>query len=495
MVYKQVCVRYCQNAWRKILYDPMINRKHTKIVATIGPATEKEPVFTELVKAGLNVMRLNFSHGDFAEHQARVDVANAVRRKHGYPIAILQDLSGPKIRIGEFGTETGRITLVPGKKFTITTEKIIGTEDRVWVNYPTLHEELKVGGMVLLDDGKKRLEVLEIKGKEIICKVIIGGDTKGRRGVNLPGAYLKTSSITEKDRKDLVFGIKNKVDFVALSFVRRAEDVLELREMLNKAKSKAKIIAKIETQEAIDNLESIVEAADGIMVARGDLAIEIPAEKVPMIQKRLIAMCNEAGKPVITATQMLESMIKSPVPTRAEVSDVANAIIDGTDAIMLSEETTLGDYPREAVATMTKVANEIEGQYPPLSVEDITHDSGETADAVSGAVIHLAAQIDAAAIIAFTESGRTARLLSRFKPEQIIFAATPNPVTFNQLVLSSGVHPMMIKKVSTVMASFAEVKKELLKMKVVKKGDRVLICSGLPYNKAIDTNSLVVETI
>lgn len=469
--------------------------KKTKIVATIGPATEKKEVFVELVKAGLNVMRLNFSHGDFIEHQKRVDTCREVSIELGKPVAILQDLSGPKIRIGEFGTATGRVNLVPGKTFTLTTEKIVGDETRAYVNYPTLPEELKKGGSVLLDDGKKRLEVLDIKGKEIICKVVIGGETKGRRGVNLPGAYLKISSITEKDRADLQFGLKNKVDFVALSFVRRPEDITELRGMLDKAKSQAKIIAKIETQEAIENLDAIIDLTDGVMVARGDLAIEIPAEQVPLIQKRIIRRCNELGKPVITATQMLESMIKSPVPTRAEVSDVANAIIDGTDAVMLSEETTLGEYPVEAVKVMTRVAKEVEKTYPRKSVEDITHDSPRTVDAVSGAVVHVADEVGAKLIIALTHGGTTPRLVSRFKPTQLIVGATPEAKTYNQLALTFGILPVLVKKNTNLMDTFAEVKKELLKKKVVAKGDKVVITAGTPFSKKIETNMLFVETI
>ncbi|HRH26100.1 MAG TPA: pyruvate kinase [Candidatus Paceibacterota bacterium] len=469
--------------------------KKTKIVATIGPATEKEPEFTELVKAGLNVMRLNFSHGDHPEHQARVEVCKKVSEKLGVHMAILQDLSGPKIRIGDFGTESGRVTLKAGQKFTITTDKVIGTEEKVSVNYPTLPQELKVGGFVLLDDGKKRLQVTEIKGNDIHCKVIVGGDTKGRRGVNLPGAYLKISSITDKDRKDLEFGIKNKVDYIALSFVRRPEDITELRGMLDKAKSKAKIIAKIETEEAIDNLEAIVALTDGVMVARGDLAIEVPAEKVPMIQKRLIAMCNEQGKPVITATQMLESMIKSPVPTRAEVSDIANAILDGTDAIMLSEETTLGEYPVEAIKVMSRVAAEIEAQYPIRTVEEVMTDEKNVVDAVSGAVIHIATQLDAKAIIAVTHSGLTARMLSRFKPAQHIYALTPDPKVATQLVLTAGVTPVLVEKRASAVDTFESVKKVMIKNKMITKGDVVVLAAGLPFDKNIDTNALIVETI
>ena len=325
--------------------------KKTKIVCTIGPVTESAEKLEQLVMAGMNVMRLNFSHGDFAEHQNRVDNLRAVVKKTGKTLAILQDLGGPKIRIGSFKDEKG-IVLKEGHTFTLTTnesEKLTGDEHRVFINYPKLPAEVKVGGTIMIHDGRKRLQITKIKGADVVCKVIVGGPLGNKKGVNLPDAELTIHALTAKDRKDLEFGLKNKVDFFALSFVRKASDIEELRAILKKAKSDAHIIAKIETPQALANLEEIVEAADGIMVARGDLAIEIPAEEVPMAQKRMIQACIAAGKPVITATQMLESMVKNPVPTRAEVSDIANAIIDGTDAIMLSEETTLGDFPVEAV--------------------------------------------------------------------------------------------------------------------------------------------------
>src|SRR3989338_2881958 len=305
--------------------------KKTKIVATIGHSTTDVKKMEELLAAGVNVMRMNFSHGD---------------------------LGGPKIIIGDFYKES--IVLEEGQIFTLTTEKIIGDEKRVYVNYAPLPKEVKVGGFVMLHDGKKKLEITNIKDNEVVCKVIIGGEIKGKRGVNLPGAKLSISSLTKKDKDDLEFGLKNKVDFIAFSFVRRPEDVTELRDILDQAKSKAKIIAKIEDVEGLENIDKIIELVDGIMIGRGDFGIEIGVENMPMVQKEIIKKCNKAGKPVITATHMLESMIKSPVPTRAEVSDIANAILDGTDAIMLSEETALGQYPVEAVKVMTKVAERVE---------------------------------------------------------------------------------------------------------------------------------------
>ncbi|MFA6094580.1 MAG: pyruvate kinase [Candidatus Paceibacterota bacterium] len=473
----------------------MISIKKTKIVATIGPATESAEMLEKLVDAGLNVMRLNFSHGDFVEHQKRVDNIKKVMKKTGKTVAILQDLSGPKIRIGEFYQD--RVNLVAGEDFMLTTgDKIIGDEHKAWVNYPTLHEELKVGGFVLLDDGKKKLEVIDIKGNEIHCKIIVGGETKGRRGVNLPGAYLKISSITDKDRKDFEFGVKNKVDFIALSFVRRAEDVIELRGMLDKAKSKAMIISKIETEEAIENFDKILEVTDGIMVARGDLAIEIPAEKVPMLQKMMIEKCNEVGKPVITATQMLESMIKLPVPTRAEVSDVANAILDGTDGIMLSEETTLGSYPVESVKVMARVAHEIEESYPERYIGCTNPGCMTISDSITGSVVDTAHDIGAKVIIALTETGFTARMISRYKPEPIVLALSPNEKTIAQLSLSWGCLPMKIEKFKSLNDVFKVVRAYCLKNKLADKGDKVVIVAGAPFGtKGVETNMMVVEKI
>lgn len=485
----------------------MINCKKTKIVATIGPATESEEMLSRLVEEGLNVMRLNFSHGDFVEHQKRVNEWRKVAEKTGKCLAILQDLSGPKIRIGEFYQE--RVILKEGDEFTLTTEKIVGDEHKAFVNYPTLPKELKKGNFVLLDDGKKKLEVISIKGNEIKCKIIVGGETKGKRGVNLPGAYLKISSITEKDRKDLEFGIKNDVDFVALSFVRKPEDIIELRDMLKKAKCGASIIAKIETQEAVENLDAIIEQADGIMVARGDLAIEVPAETVPMIQKNIIKKCNKLGKPVITATQMLESMIKSPVPTRAEVSDIANAILDGTDAVMLSEETTLGLYPIEAVKVMTRVALEIEQDYPEKYILNgngygngsenlicIPKGQLKVSDSITSSVVKTAHDIGTKLIFALTESGFTARMISRYKPQPVIMALSPSEKTCNKLALSWGCYPYNLKRFKTLTEAYKEIRAFCLKNNLAEKGDKVVIAAGAPFNsKTIETNSILVEVI
>ncbi len=467
--------------------------KKTKIVCTIGPATESVEKLTSLVNAGMNVMRLNFSHGDFAEHQNRVDNLKKVRATTGKTVAVLQDLSGPKIRIGEF--EGGVAILKVGQTFTLTTEPMMGNDKKVFINYPLLPKEVKVGGYILLHDGKKKLQITAIKGNEVVTKVIVGGEIKNKRGVNLPGAYLSISSITEKDKKDIEFGIKNKVDFVAISFVRRPSDIVELREILKNAKSKAKIIAKIETPEALENIDEIINLTDAIMVARGDLAVEIPVEEVPLVQKMLIQKCNALGKPVITATQMLESMIKSPVPTRAEVSDVANAIIDGTDAIMLSEETTLGDYPLEAVEMMTRVALRVEKDiYTNENIAEYDNSHGVT-DVVSRSAVLASHELEARFLVALTASGRTARMVARYHPAERIIALTFSDVVANQLALSFGCYPIIIPKLSNTDEIMPLVKKIALKEKLAVKGDKVVILTGMPFGQMKETNMVLVETI
>ncbi len=471
----------------------MNSAKKTKIVCTIGPATETVEKLTSLVNAGMNVMRLNFSHGDFAEHQVRIDNLRQVAKKTGKTIGIMQDLGGPKIRIGEF--EKGVITLVPGQTFTITTDKIMGDEKRVSINYPLFPKEVKIGGIVLLHDGKKKLQITDIKGNDVITKVIVGGEIKSKRGVNLPGAYLSISSLTEKDRADLAFGIKNKVDFIALSFVRKPADIVELRQILDKAKLKAGIIAKIETPEALENIDEIINLSDAIMVARGDLAIEIPAEEVPLVQKTLIQKCNAAGKPVITATQMLESMIKSPVPTRAEVSDVANAIMDGTDAIMLSEETTLGDYPVESVEMMTRIALKVEKEVFTNDTINEYEESHGITDVTSQSAVLASHEVEAKFLVALTESGRTARMIARYRPSERVVALTLTSQTAQKLTLSFGCYPVVVEKFTTIQQIMTVVRKTALSQKLAVKGDKVVIVGGMPFGKIQETNMILVETI
>ena len=469
--------------------------KKTKIVATIGPKTESIPMLEKMINGGMNVMRLNFSHGDFAEHQNRVDNLRTVIKKTGHTVAILQDLGGPKIRIGNFKTES--VDLKIGQKFTLTTDDILGDETIVSVNYPLLPKEVKKGHIIFMHDGKKKLEVLDVKGKNVVCKVLVGGEIKGRRGLNMPDSDLSVKSLTDKDLKDLEFGIKNEVDFVALSFVRRPSDIIELREILNKRKSKAGIIAKIETPQAIACIDEIISLCDGIMIARGDLAIEVPFEKVPGYQKMMIKKCNNVGKPVITATQMMESMIKSPVPTRAEVSDVANAILDGTDAVMLSEESTLGDYPIEAVTIMKTIAKEMEKDYPERKIVRVGQ-NGDTkiSDSVTSSVVKTSHDVGAKVIVALTDSGFTARMVSRHKPHANILALTPNKETAQKLNLSFGCLPLIVSKYSTIEDVQKIVSQHCLKEKLAKKGDKVVISAGVPFNtKGLSTNMLIVQTL
>ena len=472
--------------------------KKTKIVATIGPATASTEKLEELLKAGLNVMRLNFSHGDFAEHQAKIDNLKKATEKTGIHCAVMQDLGGPKIRIGDF--KTGFITLKEGQKFTITTDDIEGDETRVSVNYPHFAKEVAKGHAVFLNDGRQQLEVIEVKGNDVICKVIAGGDMKGRRGVNLPHSDLSISSMTEKDYADLEFGIKNNVDFVALSFVRKPSDITELRKILNERECKAKIIAKIETPQAIANFDEILQLTDAVMVARGDLAIETHAENVPIAQKMIISKCNDIGKPVITATQMLESMIKSPVPTRAEVSDIANAIFDGTDAIMLSEETTLGDFPVEAVEMMARVACKVENNASYIKTEKSKrHMKGPAAgvvDAVTSEAVDVADRIGAKCIVALTHTGFTASMVARYKPVQPLVAFTPDETTVRQLLLSYGCTPIINKNSSTFVHAMIEVRRFVLQNNLAKKGDKVVVVAGAPFNqKNVETNLMLVETV
>ncbi|NCS99214.1 pyruvate kinase [Candidatus Parcubacteria bacterium] len=471
--------------------------KKTKIVATVGPVSTDVKMLTKMAKAGLNVIRMNFSHGDFAEHQEKVDNARQVSKETGIPLALLQDLGGPKIRTGEFDTESGRITLKKGQTFTLTTRAVKGDETICSVSYKRLPQEIKVGHTVMVDDGKKRMTVKQVKGQDIICKVDVGGELKGRRGINLPNTDVSISSLTPKDLKDLEFGIKNNVDFFALSFVRRPADIVKLRGILDKAGSKAGIIAKVETPHAVENIDEIIEISDGIMVARGDLAIEVPAEDVPIIQKMIIKKCNQAAKPVITATQMLESMIHSPVPTRAEVSDIANAILDGTDAIMLSEETTLGGYPIESIEVMSRVANRTENDYLHeqllSSVDRVDHKN--IGESIAASAIKTAHRVDAKLLVSLTNSGYSARILSRHRSKLPILTFTPDQNTYQKSILNFGCRVYQMKTYTDFANAVKDIKEAIKKDKLAKKGDKIVIVGARPFGKKTETNMMVVETV
>lgn len=467
----------------------------TKIVATLGPSSCDVPTIEKMLQAGLSVARINMSHGDFESHGKSIKNARAAAKNTKRPLAILQDLSGPKIRIGDFDTET--VTLEDGKSLILTTEKCVGTVDRVHVNYAKLPEEVTAGMAIYLNDGKQKLQVDAIEGAEIHTTIIHGGTIRGRRGVNIPDADLSISSLTPKDRKDLVFGLEQNVDFVTLSFVRNAADIHLLRKLINKdGKRNIMIVAKIETKFAIENIDEIIEATDAVMVARGDLAIEMPPEKVPLLQKQIIHAANIAGKPVITATQMLDSMRTETTPTRAEVSDIANAIIDGTDAIMLSDETAVGKHPVRPIEVMTRVACEVESD--PFFIErqwEWDFMPTCTYEAVGQSIATTAATINAKAIVTFSESGYTARTVARYRPRLPILVLTPHISTFNQSLLTYACEPVLIKKVKTLADAQKLARTTLTARHMAAKGDVFVLGAGVPFGTAGATNMMLVEHV
>lgn len=477
----------------------MSTRKHlnakTKIVATLGPNSSSVDVLEKMIEAGLSVARINMSHGDHASHQKAIRHVRMAARKAHAPVAILQDLSGPKIRIGDFTSDL--VTLESGKKFILSAKPCEGTVDRVFVNYSKLPKEITKGSAIYLNDGKQELVVDEIRDHEIHTTVVHGGTIRGRRGVNVPDARLSISSLTDKDKKDLAFGLKQNVDFVTLSFVRDAQDIHTLRKLIKKLTNRpVAIIAKIETKLAIDNLSDILAATDAVMVARGDLAIEVPAEKVPLLQKQIIRLANNLGKPVITATQMLDSMKKETTPTRAEVSDIANAILDGTDAIMLSDETAIGDHPARSIQVMTRVSREVESD--PFFVERTMQWNfapNSMYEAVGRSISQTALTTGAKAIVTFSESGQTARMVARYRPLAPILVLTPNQITFNQTLISYGCLPVLIHKVKSLAGAQKCARKVLKDLKFADAGDVFVIGVGIPFGKVGATNMMLVEKV
>jgi pyruvate kinase len=465
----------------------------TKIVATLGPNSSEVPTLVKMLDAGMNVARINMSHGDHATHATNIKNARKASQQSKRPLAILQDLSGPKIRIGDFTTET--VTLEDGAELTLTTKACDGTVDRVHVNYDKLPEEVSAGMHIYLNDGKQKLLVNKVTGTDIHTTVIHGGTIRGRRGVNVPDANLSLSSLTPKDRKDLVFGLEQNVDFVTLSFVRNAADIHLLRKLVGKDKT-VTIVAKIETKFAIDNLEEIVDAADVIMVARGDLAIEMPPEKVPLLQKQIIRAANRAGKPVITATQMLDSMRIATTPTRAEVNDIANAILDGTDAVMLSDETAVGMHPERPIQVMKKVAREVETD--PFFIERQNQwdfDPRSTYDAVAQSIAKTAAAMHAKAIVAFSESGYTGRMVARYRPRVPILVLTPHKETFNRSLVTYGCLPILVHKVKNLADAQKVARKVLTERDIAAKGDVFVLGAGVPFGAPGATNMMLVEKV
>lgn len=469
----------------------------TKIVCTIGPASEKKEVFKDLVISGLNVARLNFSHGDFQEHQARMDTIKEVREELDRPVAILLDTKGPEIRTGTFSAP--EVLLLEGTTFEIWNEDKVGSVEGCSISYKYLHEDVKPGDKILIDDGLVELKVEEIVGKDIKTTVVNSGIVKNHKGVNVPNVIINLPAITSKDEGDILFGIKNDIDFIAASFIRKASDVMAIRKILESNNAyDIQIISKIENQEGVDNIDEIIEVSDGIMVARGDLGVEIPPEQVPVVQKMIIKKCNKVGKPVITATQMLDSMIRNPRPTRAEATDVANAIFDGTDAIMLSGETAAGKYPVESVKMMASIAQTAENAicYKDLlktKVSEIEQDG--VTYAVSHATVSTSNDLEANAIITATSSGFTAYKVAMFRPMAPIIAATVSEKVRRKLALVFGVFSVLMAEATTTDDIFEEAVNVAKKKGYILSGDLVVITAGVPVGIAGTTNLMKVHVV
>ncbi|HVO31497.1 MAG TPA: pyruvate kinase [bacterium] len=472
--------------------------RRAKIVATVGPASESEEILTRLLEAGVDVFRLNFSHGSYEKHEQVYRRIRTLADRVGRPIAILQDLQGPKIRLGKF--PNGKVEVKTGQRFIITARKIMGGPGISSTDYPSLPEEVKEGDRILIDDGLIVLSVRAVKGQDVHCEVIAGGPVGDRKGLNLPGAMLKLPAMTAKDKKDLEFGVKLGVDFIALSFVRSAHDVKQCKKLIAKLGGNQPVIAKLEKPQALDDLINILEEAGGAMVARGDLGVEMDPERVPLAQKLIIAQANRLKKPVITATQMLESMREHPVPTRAEASDVANAIFDGTDAVMLSGETAAGKYPIEAVRMMVRIIETAESgkvdEVGRVNLRRETHPQTlDATEAVARAAAQTAEFIGAQAIVAFTRSGRSALQVSKYRPAAPILAFTPEETTRRRMALYWGIVPRLLEELKTVDEMTREVERALIRLNICQSGDPVLLVSGAPMSATHPTNMLVVHVI
>ncbi|HBY57948.1 MAG TPA: pyruvate kinase [Candidatus Atribacteria bacterium] len=470
--------------------------RKTKIVCTIGPASSSYEEIEQLIKNGMDVARLNFSHGNYEEHLQKIKYIRQASLEIGKPIAILQDLGGPKIRIGKIKKEPA--FLKENSSFILTNREVPGDTQEVSITFPSLPQKMKKGDRIFLADGTLELKVKELTSNDIICQVVRGGKLNSHKGINIPDISMGISSLTEKDYQDILFGIKNKIDFIGLSFTRNADDVLRARKILKENGAEdIFLIAKIEKKEAVDNLKEIIETSDGIMIARGDLGVEIPLENVPLVQKDIIKKCNLVGKPVITATQMLMSMVSGPRPTRAEVTDVANAILDGTDAIMLSEETAVGNYPLEAVETMNRISLRTERaiDYERILSERSRSVKPTNPDAISHATCQVALDLKAKAIVTFTFSGSTARMVSRYRPPVPIIAVSTQDSTVRRLALSWGVYPFKSDELENTDDMIKKSREVALATGLVKKGDKIIITAGIPFRIPGTTNLLKVETL
>ena len=470
--------------------------RRTKIICTLGPAVDSEDMIRTLIRTGMDAARFNFSHGSHPEHLARLNMLKAVRDAMGRPVATILDPQGPEIRIRSFETKT--ITLEPGDPFTLTTEDVTGNQGWVSVTYPQLHEELQPGQEILIDDGLVAIRVERIEGTNIVCTVENGGTLSANKSINIPGVHIQLPALTEKDIDDIRFGVENDFDFIAASFVRRAADVEAVRAVLHDCGGDdVKIIAKIENQEGVDNLDEILEAADGIMVARGDLGVEIPAARVPILQKQMIRKGLQQGKPVITATQMLDSMMRNPRPTRAEVSDVANAVYDGTSCVMLSGETAGGKYPVEALTAMVGIVTETESaiDYWKQFQKQRVLPASNINDAITHTCCLTAKDLNAKAILTATSSGRSARMICRFRPACPIAALTMHEKVRRQLNISWGVTPYLTGEVNSTDRIFSLSAEVALKERLVENGDTVVITAGVPLGKSGSTNLIKAQVI
>lgn len=470
--------------------------KRTKIVATLGPASASKETLLSMIKVGVNVCRLNFSHGSQADHQKVIDLIRDINLKYKIHVGILADLQGPKIRIGM--VKDGGIQLINGNQIEITTNEMVGDDKQIYITYQNFPKDVRAGEIILLDDGKLQLRVLDTNNKDTVtCEVVHGGILTSRKGVNLPNTKISIPSLTEEDLSNLEFALKNDVEWIGLSFVRTGEDIIDLKRIINRSGKVARVIAKIEKPEAVENIDEIIRATDGVMVARGDLGVEMPMEQVPVLQKMIARKCREASKPVVIATQMLESMITTPRPTRAEVNDVANSVLDGADAVMLSGETSVGEFPVIVVDTMSKIIRNIEETAYPYYTPKKLHPDSATyiSDAVCGSAVYLSEKTNACGIISMTSSGYTAFEISSHRPKATTYIFTNNKNLLNTLSLLWGVRGFYYDKQESTDKTISDVNRILKEEKMIVPGDAVINTAAMPIEKRGKTNMIRVTIV
>jgi pyruvate kinase len=474
---------------------PFENFHRTKIIATVGPASADKEMLTRLVEAGVSMFRLNFSHGTHEAHQQVINLIRAINNNQPQHICLLQDLQGPKIRVGEIAN--GKILLTAGQELKLTPEEVLGTPERIEVTYTRLIQEIAIGDTILIDDGKIMLQAIDKQGTDLITKVVYGGYLRSRKGVNLPNTKLSTPALTEKDKQDLQFGLKNEVDWIALSFVRSAQDILDLKDLIKRAGKSTKVIAKIEKPDALTHIQEIITVSDALMVARGDLGVEIAMERVPMVQKSIVNQCNQAGKPVIIATQMMESMIENPSPTRAETNDIANAVIDGADALMLSGETALGKYPDKVVTEMKKTILVVEHHAPIYDKHWEVSSNSATFyhDILLRTACSLSKDINAQAIVCLTQTGWTAYELAKYRPKAAIFVFTDNKALLNTINLLWGVRGYYYDSMVSTDQTFADLEQILVQKNCLKSGDVFISMASMPIHAKQRTNMLKINVV